>query len=51
MKDIVMNSNFYHGDFDAVQIGGPEEWEVNGGKPNWRLNQDEIGRASCRERV
>jgi len=34
------NSNFYHGDFHIVQIGGPEEWSANGGKPNWILTEN-----------
>ncbi len=34
------NSNFYHGDFHIVQIGGPEEWDANGGKPNWIVTED-----------
>lgn len=34
------NSNFYHGHFNVSQLGGPEEWEANGGKPNWILNED-----------
>ena len=34
------NSNFYHGNLKVEQIGGPEEWEANGGKPNWILMED-----------
>lgn len=36
----MINSNFYHGNFNVSQLGGPEEWKANGGKPNWILNED-----------
>jgi len=43
MNYIKENSTFYHGDLEIIQLGGPVEWEKNfNGKPNWKLNQEEL---------